>query len=56
MGLLSVGTPLRWEEAKEYSREVRRRGIDQFIRTYERLRDRPQDELKWGDEVSIYLH
>ena len=51
MGLLSVGTPLRWEEAKKFSREVRRQGIEQFIRSYKRLQDRPQDDLKWGDEV-----
>ena len=51
MGLLSIGTPLRWEEAKKFSREVRRQGIEQFIRSYKRLQDRPQDDLKWGDEV-----
>jgi len=51
MGLLSLGTPLPWAEAEELSREVRRRGIEQFIQTYNRLRDRPHDELKWGDEA-----
>ena len=51
MGLLTVGTPLSWEEAKKLSRDVRRAGIEQFLHSYRKLQDRPQDELKWGDEV-----
>lgn len=51
MGLLSLGTPMKWSEAKQYADEVRLRGIRQFISAYERLKDRERDALLWGDEV-----
>jgi hypothetical protein len=31
---------------------VRRHGIIQFIHTYNRIKERKNDALKWGDEVS----
>ena len=52
MGLLSAGTPLTWEETKKYTDHVRKHGIQQFINLYYKLKDRPCDTLKWGDEVS----
>ena len=52
MGLLSEGKPLSWTETKKHAELVRRVGILQFLATYHRLKDRPRDELKWGDEVS----
>src|SRR5882762_5803036 len=52
MGLLAVGTPLPWEEAKKYADHVRTHGITQFLYTWNRLKDRQGDELFWGDEVS----
>ena len=51
MGLLSVGTPLDWDQAKNFSELVRSHGIDQFVNTWLRLKDRHGDELLWGDEV-----
>lgn len=55
MGLLSLGTPLKWEDAKKYSHHVREHGVQQFINTYHRLKDRRNDNLKWGDEVEYIL-
>ena len=51
MGLLSLGTPLTWEEAKQFADHVRHHGITQFLHTWDRLKDRYGDELLWGDEV-----
>ena len=52
MGLLSAGRPLTWAETKENAELVRQLGIDQFIRIYHDIKDRKNDCLKWGDEVS----
>lgn len=51
MGLLSLGTPLDWEEAKRHADHVRKHGIQQFIHIYHNLKGRVNDCLKWGDEV-----
>ena len=51
MGLLYLGTPLAWDEAKKYAEHVRFHGITQFLNTWDRLKDRQGDELLWGDEV-----
>src|SRR5260221_12313704 len=51
MGLLSLGTPLHWDQAKNFSEHVRSHGIDQFVNTWLRLKDWHGDELLWGDEV-----
>jgi glutamate--cysteine ligase catalytic subunit len=51
MGLLYLGTPLTWDEAKKYADHVRQHGITQFLHTWDRLKDRQGDELLWGDEV-----
>jgi len=51
MGLLALGTPLPWDEAKKYADHVRTHGITQFLAIWERLKDRTGDELLWGDEV-----
>lgn len=53
MGLLYLGTPLTWDEAKKYADHVRFHGITQFLHTWDRLKDRHGDELLWGDEVHI---
>ena len=52
MGLLTEGTPLSWEETKQYAQHVRHHGILQFINQYNKLKDRSNDCLRWGDEVS----
>lgn len=51
MGLLSLGTPLPWADAKQYADHVRQHGITQFLNIWDRLKDRQGDELLWGDEV-----
>ena len=53
MGLLSLGTPLPWEEAKKHAEHVRTHGITQFLHTWDRLKDRGGDDLFWGDEASL---
>lgn len=55
MGLLFLGTPLVWDEAKQYADHVRTHGITQFLHIWDRLKDREGDELLWGDEVRHYL-
>ena len=51
MGLLFLGTPLTWDEARKYADHVREHGITQFLHTWDRVKDRHGDELLWGDEV-----
>lgn len=56
MGLLSEGTPLEWHDVKKHADHVRTHGITQLINIFERLKDRTNDVLKWGDEVLfIYI-
>ncbi|KAJ7188317.1 glutamate-cysteine ligase catalytic subunit [Mycena filopes] len=55
MGLLFLGTPLTWEEAKKQADHVRFHGITQFLHTWDRLKDRHGDELLWGDEVEYLV-
>lgn len=54
MGLLSLGTPLAWDEGKKYADHVRDHGITQFLHIWDRLKDRQGDELLWGDEVHLF--
>ncbi|KAH8107999.1 glutamate-cysteine ligase catalytic subunit [Cristinia sonorae] len=53
MGLLYLGTPLAWDDAKQYADHVRTHGITQFLHIWNNLKDRAGDELLWGDEVFI---
>ena len=55
MGLLSVGTLLDWDETKSHADLVRQKGIQQFINIYNKVKDRKNDCLKWGDEVEFSL-
>ncbi|KAI0256364.1 glutamate-cysteine ligase catalytic subunit [Lactifluus subvellereus] len=55
MGLLSLGTPLHWDQAKHHADHVRFHGISQFLNTWDRLKDRQGDELLWGDEVEYMV-
>ena len=54
MGLLALGTPLPWAEAKQHADYVRDHGIDQFLKIWHRLKDRTGDVLLWGDEVGRF--
>ena len=53
MGLLALGTPLAWDDAKQYANHVREHGITQFLHIWDKLKDRCGDELLWGDEVRL---
>ena len=55
MGLLTLGTPLSWEDTKKHAEFIKKHGIIQFINLYKRLKDRQRDTLKWGDEVRLLL-
>ena len=55
MGLLSEGSPLDWSEIKPYADHIRKHGILQFISQYNKLKNRSNDCLKWGDEVSYHF-
>ena len=55
MGLLSNGTPLQWKDAKDKANHVRKHGIEQFINIYERVKNRHNDILLWGDELEFVL-
>ncbi|KAL8277979.1 hypothetical protein RQP46_009611 [Phenoliferia psychrophenolica] len=55
MGLLALGTPLPWAEAKQHADYVREHGIDQFLKIWHRLKDRTGDVLLWGDEIEYMV-
>lgn len=55
MGLLSLGTPLAWEDAARAAPHVREHGISQFLHVYHNIKDRCGDWLLWGDEVEMVV-
>ncbi|GAA5964899.1 hypothetical protein JCM21900_002427 [Sporobolomyces salmonicolor] len=55
MGLLALGTPLPWSEAKQHADYVREHGIEQFLAIWERFKDRTGDRLMWGDEIEYMV-
>ncbi|CAG8451283.1 2456_t:CDS:10 [Ambispora gerdemannii] len=55
MGLLSLGTPLPWEEAKKHNDHVRLHGINQFLTLYHKLKHKRTACLLWGDEVEYMV-
>ena len=54
MGFLEIGSPIPWAESLAHLKYVRRHGVLQFISTYNRLKSRTNDVLKWGDEVRTW--
>ncbi|KAF9118819.1 hypothetical protein BGW39_000844 [Mortierella sp. 14UC] len=55
MGLLSLGTPMHWDEAKKYADHVRAHGIIQFLNLWEATKDSQKDCLLWGDEIEYMV-
>ncbi len=53
MGLLSLGTPLSWDEALPFIPHVKTHGIAQFLSVWDRVKTRRRDVLIWGDEVRV---
>ena len=51
MGLLKLGKPLKFDSSKEHLKYVREHGVDQFLSTWNRVKDIANDDLKWGDEI-----
>jgi len=55
MGLLSAGEPLTWDQMQQWQDHVRKYGVEQFVRLYNRLKDEKGRVLKWGDEVEYII-
>lgn len=55
MGLLSLGTPLAWPEAKPLADHIRHHGITQFLSLWSKIKDRRGDKLLWGDEIEYIV-
>ncbi|KAJ5623457.1 hypothetical protein N7490_012062 [Penicillium lividum] len=55
MGLLALGTPLEWPEAKKKAHQVREWGIEQLLANWRRARGKERDVLLWGDEVEYLV-
>ena len=58
MGFLEGGEPLSWDETARVADYIKEHGIIQFLRLYEKVKDRRNDCLKWGDEIEyrMFLH
>ncbi|GMM27495.1 glutamate--cysteine ligase [Martiniozyma asiatica (nom. inval.)] len=55
MGLLSLGTPLHWNESKEYADHVRQHAISQLLNSYKCAQFRENDIFYWGDEIEYMM-
>ncbi|KAJ3238502.1 hypothetical protein HDU78_003457 [Chytriomyces hyalinus] len=55
MGLLTVGTPLPWDDARKHADHVRAHGIRQFLNIWNNLKHRRRDKLLWGDEIEYVV-
>ncbi|EAS34730.3 glutamate-cysteine ligase [Coccidioides immitis RS] len=55
MGLLALGTPLPWPEAKKRATQVREWGIEQLLSIWNKAKGKERDALLWGDEVEYLV-
>jgi len=55
MGLLALGTPLEWPEAKKAASQVREWGIEQLLAIWNRAKGKENDSLLWGDEIEYLV-
>lgn len=55
MGLLALGTPLAWPEAKKAANQVREWGIAQLLTIWARNKGKERDALLWGDEIEYLV-
>ncbi|CAZ81755.1 unnamed protein product [Tuber melanosporum] len=55
MGLLALGTPLPWDEAKKHADQVRDLGIKQLLQIWNKYRKNERDVLLWGDEIEYLV-
>ncbi|KAL8708069.1 MAG: hypothetical protein Q9220_007001 [cf. Caloplaca sp. 1 TL-2023] len=55
MGLLALGTPLDWPDAKKQADKVRQWGIEQLLSIWRRAKGNERDALRWGDEIEYLV-
>ncbi|EGG07347.1 uncharacterized protein MELLADRAFT_74707 [Melampsora larici-populina 98AG31] len=55
MGLLALGTPFDWPECSLYANHVRRNGIAQLIKLWDKTHCQVGHQLLWGDEIEYFL-
>lgn len=55
MGLLAIGTPLEWPEAKKVASHVRSWGIEQLLAIWRDYKGKERDALLWGDEIEYLV-
>ncbi|KAL8876495.1 MAG: hypothetical protein Q9198_005321, partial [Flavoplaca austrocitrina] len=55
MGLLALGTPLEWPDAKKAAGKVRQWGIEQLLAIWRRAKGKERDVLRWGDEIEYLV-
>ncbi|KAI1613196.1 glutamate-cysteine ligase [Exophiala viscosa] len=55
MGLLQLGTPLAWPEAKQAANQVREWGIEQLLTIWRKAKVKERDALLWGDEIEYLV-
>ncbi|KAK7509786.1 glutamate-cysteine ligase-domain-containing protein [Phyllosticta citriasiana] len=55
MGLLALGTPLDWPEAKNVAGQVRQWGIEQLLAIWRRAKAKERDAMLWGDEIEYLV-
>jgi hypothetical protein len=55
MGVLTVGSPMKWVDSIPHLKYVRQHGVLQFINRYNQVRAICNDELKWGDEIEYAI-
>lgn len=55
MGLLTLGTPLSWQETQQRVEHVRRHGLAQFVNLYRQTKGRKDAEFRFGDEIEYQL-
>ncbi|ROT41378.1 glutamate-cysteine ligase [Sodiomyces alkalinus F11] len=55
MGLLALGTPLEWPEAKKAAHQVRQWGIKQLLEIWNKAKGKERDAMLWGDEIEYLV-
>ncbi|EKG20550.1 Glutamate-cysteine ligase catalytic subunit [Macrophomina phaseolina MS6] len=55
MGLLALGTPLDWPDAKKVAGQVREWGIEQLLAIWRRAKGKERDAMLWGDEIEYLV-
>ncbi len=51
LAILRTGSPLAWDNSKNYLNDVRLAGVKQFIQHYNRIKTVETTDFYWGDEL-----